>query len=112
MKLINYIIAIYSFISSALFAFLAFFALFSGYLVDWQGIVILFIFPMIFSILLYYTGFGLWNDKKWAHLLGGPVYLGLGIANIFASCKTAVSGIIFIAVSIYFFWLASKDLKG
>ncbi len=112
MKLINYIIAIYSFISSAVFAFLAFFSLFSNFIVDWMGFTILFIFPMSFSILLYYVGFGLWNDRKWAHLLGGPVYLGLGISNFIASCELRISGIVFIAVSIYFFWLASKDLKG
>ena len=112
MKVISYLVAIYSFFSSALFAFLAFFALFSGYIVEWMGVTLLFIFPMTFSLLLYYTGYGLWNDKKWAHLLGGPVYLGLGLSSVFSSCKLWASGAVFILVSIYFFYRASKDLKG
>lgn len=112
MKLLNYVIAVYSFVSSAIFSFVAFYALFSGYLVDWIGVIYLFVFPISFSILLYYTGFGLWTDKKWAHLIGGPTYLGLGLSSIIASCHHLLwEGILFIAVSIYFFYLASKDLK-
>ncbi len=87
MKFIEGLISIYSFVQSFLFFFFAFIPVFSNYLVDVSSIVSLFIIPVTFAILFFYTGYGLWEDKLWGYIIGSISYVSISLVEFFLFCS-------------------------
>ena len=82
MKFIDELIAIYAVIQSFLFFMLAFMSAFACYLMGTSSIISLFIFPIVFGVMFFYSGYGIWERKRWGYYLGISSFIGIAIAEL------------------------------
>ena len=82
MKFVDELISVYAFFQSFLFLMLAFFAAFLSFLIDISSTISLFLFPITFGILFFYSGYGIWERKKWGYYIGIVSFISIGIAEI------------------------------
>ena len=100
------LVSVYSFVQSFLFLFRAFIPVFSNYLIDAYSLLSLFIIPIVFGILFFYTGYGLWEDRRWGYYIGVMSFVSIAVIEFVKFCNIMgiFAGIFHSLIGIYIFY--------